>query len=339
MYSKSKILLIIFYVLIIANLFSYSTIIYLEKLFQNNDKILEVIITVNGIFSAILTTFLFGRLNISKESKITAKANAISLSEKITALRRILYEVTNYYGVWKHDNSTKNLLEVNKFKSVDYFDYKLMSYSDYKPEDYELIEELNEHEDHLDVESDMFLSMISIVNNRKKPEVFETVLYNDYYDNELIYEIDFLQRLSEINHLSRLSSNLNKYDVFDYNKLNKDSKDRLSRLIHEINSNYDLEKYNFKEMLAVICSDIESDILPKLLKSVKRVNDGLSVIEIDIINTIKVSLLIGVILPLLNLAISEYAMKEFISILFIVANFSMFFYFVFRIKKFSNEQI
>jgi hypothetical protein len=214
-----------------------------------------------------------------------------------------------------------------------------MSFSDYKPDNIELIKELLEHKDYLDVQTDLYLSLISIANNRSTPKEFDSILYDDYFDGELIYETSFIERMIEINHLSRLSDNLKKYDVFQYNNLDKDIRERLNKLILRIEPNYDLSKYKYKDLLSKVCYDIEADILPKLLKSLYTLEEKLSKIEIRIISIIKISLLIGVIFPLLNLTIGEYEFKNIISEILILINLFMLVSFVFSIEKFSREQI
>lgn len=341
MEKKTEYLRNIIIVLIVANIISFSVIAHLKELIEIKDinNILEILITVNGVFSAILTTFLFGRLNISKEIKKDAEKNAIELSQKITDLRRIFHELIYYFGVWKNDKATKYLLDGNKYGKVDYYDYKLMSFSDYVPEDVELIKELKAHKDYSDVDSDIYLSMISIANNRKDPKAFDIVLYDDYFDGELIYETFFIEKLLDINHLSRLSESLKRYDVFNYNSFSRENQERLNKLILRINPDFDLKKHNYKNLLSKACCDIEADTLPKLLKSLYILEGNLSKMELKIISIIKISLLAGVFFPLINITVREYTLKDIISEILIIANFCVILYFIFSIKKFSSEQV
>lgn len=335
--EKLKIIILI---LIGANFISYLFIIHQNKIIINHNKILEVLITVNGIFSAILMTFLLGRLNISKETKRDAEKNAILLSQKLTDLRRIFHELTLYYNIWKSDDATKRLLDQNEFKTIDYYDYKLMSFSDYNPEDADLIKKLKQHKNYSDVETDLYLSMISIANNRKLADNFDSMLYDDYYDGETIYTSLFIERLLEINHLGRLSNNLKKYgSVIRYDNFDSSKKERLNSLLRKINPNYDLEKNHYINQLSIACSEIEDDILPKLLKSIYIIDGGLSKLELKIIVIIKISLLAGVIFPLINISIFEYGFKSTVSEVLILLNICMLFYFVFNIRSFSEEQI
>ena len=103
---------------------------------------LELILTINGLFSAILVTYFFNRiswiLSINKETH----EEAVLFSQKITEFRRILKKLTEFYGVWEDDNATKSLLNQKPYKHIDYYDLKMLSISDYEPEDKELIEKL-----------------------------------------------------------------------------------------------------------------------------------------------------------------------------------------------------
>jgi len=105
------------------------------------DKFLELIITVNVLFSAILATYFFNRVSRTLDSKNNFANQAIMYSQKVTDFRRICKILTDYYGIWTNEKATKRLLEGTKFKNIDYYDYKLSSYSDYEPTDIELFKE------------------------------------------------------------------------------------------------------------------------------------------------------------------------------------------------------
>ena len=314
--------------------------VHVNNIINDTESILEILITINGISSAILTTFLFGRLNIVKESKKDAHNKAVELSQIIVDLQRIMHELTNYYGIWRNDRATKNLLDVNDFKSIEYFDYKLMSYSDYEPEDKEFIDRFEKHEDYQQVDSDLYLSMISIANDRKSHTPFNSILHNDYFDGIYVCNTSTIEKMLEVNHLSRLSDNLRRYGgIINYRTLTRESKERIAKLITRINPNYQINN-NELEILSKILNDIEVDILPKLLRAKYIIDEDLTQIEIKIISIIRVSLITGVLLPLINLGIDYYyGWQIFISELLIVANLIILLYFIFKLKDFSIEQL
>lgn len=319
---------------------SFFAIHYYEMISDYN-KPLEIIITINGISSAILTTFLFGRLNISKELKKDAKSNGIILSQSITNLRRIFHELTNYFEIWQNDKSTKHLLDAGEFSKIEYFDYKLMSYSDHEPIDKDLIEKLQAHADYKQSETGLYLGMISIANDRKAINQDYSILENNYNDGELIYDLKFIRKILKIEHLSRISDNLKRYPVINYNRLNNESQERIKNLLLKINPNYNLVlSSTHLNILIQACNDIEADILPKLLKVRLILNKKLSSIELKIIGIIKISLIIGVLMPLISMTIIN---NEFLKILFceglLTLNFYMLLYFVLNIKKFSKQQL
>lgn len=319
--------------------FSYIVVRRYSLLIQF-DKSLEVLITINGIFSAILTTFLFARLNSIKEDKSKAKEFAIRFSRKITDLRRIFYELTTYYSVWLNEEATKKLLDAGKYRTIDYYDYKMMSISDYIPANKVLINEFKEEKNYSDASSEMYLAMISLVENRLQYKDFDSALYNDYESEDTIYSIEFIENILEVEQLSRLSYNLERFDVFDFNRLSKDSRERIFMLTKRINSNYDLKNNFYKDVLIKMCEDFNSDIIPKTYNYLLDYEKETSSSDKIIIIMIKISLIFGVILPLVVLFLFQH---NFLKILFseflMIINLWALVYFIINLEKFSKDQI
>ncbi|MCZ8330531.1 MAG: hypothetical protein O9282_04375 [Flavobacterium sp.] len=304
------------------------------------DKSLEVLITINGIFSAILTTFLFARLNSIKEDKSKAKEFAIRFSRKITDLRRIFYELTTYYSVWINEEATKKLLDAGKYRTIDYYDYKMMSISDYIPANKDLINEFKEEKNYSDASSEMYLAMISLVENRSQYKDFDSVLYNDYESEDTMYNIEFIENILEVEQLSRLSYNLQRFDVFDFNRLSKDSRERIFMLTKRINSNYDLKNNFYKDVLIKMCEDFNSDIIPKTYNYLLDYEKETSSSDKIIIIMIKISLFFGVILPLVVLFLFQHIfLKILFSEFLMIINLWALVYFIINLGKFSKEQI
>lgn len=304
------------------------------------DKSLEVLITINGVFSAILTTFLFARLNSIKEDRSTAKEFAIKFSRKITDLRRIFYELTNYYSIWLNDEATKKLLDAGKYKTIDYYNYKMMSLSDYIPINKDLINEFKGEKKYSDVSSEMYLAMISLVEDRLQYTNLDSALYNDYESEDTIYNIEFIEKILEIEQLSRLSYNLQKFDVFDFNRLSKGSRERIFMLTKRINSNYDLKNNFYKDILIKMCEDFDSDIIPKTYKHLLNYRKEILSSDKVIIIMIKTSLLFGVILPLIALFLIQHIfLKALFSELLMIINLLALVYFIVNLEKFSRDQI
>ena len=61
------------------------------------------------MFSAILVTYFFNRISITLDSKKEDYNDAVIFSQKITDFSRILKRLTDFYGVWQNDESTKGL--------------------------------------------------------------------------------------------------------------------------------------------------------------------------------------------------------------------------------------
>lgn len=310
------------------------------------DKSLEVLITINGIFSAILTTFLFARLNSIKEEKSKYKELAIKFSRKITDLRRIFYELTNYHLVWQNEEATKKLLDTGKYRTINYYDYKMMSISDYIPANKDLISEFKRDKKYSDTSSEMYLSMISLVENRLQCRKLDNALYNnnalynDYESEDTIYNIEVIKKILEVEQLSRLSYNLERFDVFHFNRLSKDSRERIFMLTKRINSNYDLKNNFYKEILIKMCEDFNSDIIPKTYNYLLNYSKEISHSDKIIIIMIKTSLLFGVILPLIvSFLIQSIFFKVLFSELLMIINLCALVYFVVNLEKFMRNQI
>ena len=156
---------------------------------------LELILTINGLFSAILVTYFFNRITLTHNYKKETYDEAVKYSQKITEFRRICAKLTEHYGVWTSDESTKSLLEHNEYKHVDYYEYKMYYKSDYRPDkkDLIIIEKLRRDKRYSEGISDLFLGMISLVNNRKNRYIDRpTELYKDF-QKKGIYKLEYIE--------------------------------------------------------------------------------------------------------------------------------------------------
>ncbi|MDM1680960.1 hypothetical protein HX069_17765 [Myroides odoratimimus] len=144
----------------------------------------------------------------------------------------------------------------------------------------------------------------------------------------------------EIEQLSRLSYNLQKFDVFDFNRLSKGSRERIFMLTKRINSNYDLKNNFYKDILIKMCEDFDSDIIPKTYKHLLNYRKEILSSDKVIIIMIKTSLLFGVILPLIVLFLIQHIfLKALFSELLMIINLLALVYFIVNLEKFSRDQI
>lgn len=303
---------------------------------------LELILTFNGLFSAILVTYFFNRISRTLDSKKEDFDEATIYSQKITDFRRILKKLTDYYNVWESDESTKSLFLSGKYKNVDYFDYKLSSYSDYKPKDIKIIEDLYNEPRYKESQSDLFLGMISLVENRKSPyKEFDSTLFKDY-QTKGVYNLKFISNCVEIDYAGRLASRLRTdFQYIRYNNLSKDSRKYILNLLERI----DPKKFKNAELnndtMAEVCEDMNEHYFKELYKLLLNLNKGLSAFDFLIYLILILCLFFGVLFPFLTYFIfdEKSIIKRTITEILIGVNFALLFFFIFSLYKLVKKEL
>lgn len=303
---------------------------------------LELILTFNGLFSAILVTYFFNRISRTLDYKKEDYEEAVLYSQKITDFRRILKRLTDYYGVWQSDSSTKSLFLSGKYKNVDYFDSKLSSISDYKPKDIKLIEELHNDERYQEGQSDLFLGMISLVENRKNHyKEFDSILYKNY-EVKGIYNLEFISNCVEIDYAGRMASRLRTdFEYIRYNNLGKESKKYILDLLERIDSKKFLNAELNNNTMAEVCDDMNEHYFKELYKLLLRLNKGLSTFNLLIYSILILCLIFGVLLPFLTYFIfgETSEIKKTITEILIGVNFALLFFFIFSLYNLVKKEI
>ncbi len=316
------------------------------RLHINNIKIdisksLELILTFNGLFSAILVTYFFNRISRILDTKKEDYEEAVLFSQKITDFRRILKKLTDYYGVWDNDESTKSLFLSGKYKNVEYFDFKLSSYSDYEPEDIEIIRQLYDDPKYLEGQSDLFLGMISLVENRKNNfRSFDPILYSTYLTKG-VYQLRFISNCVEIDYASRLGYWFDKdYQYIHYNSLSSDSKKYILECLERIDSKKYLNAELNNKTMGKICNDMNEYYFKQLLLLLRRLNSGFSSFNFLIYLILVLCLSFGVLLPFLTYFIFEESeIKKIITEILIGINFGLLFFFVSNLYGLVKREI
>lgn len=254
------------------------------------------LLTVNGVFSAILITYLFSRITWSKERKLEVYKDAISISQKITEYRRILNKLTTYYQVWESDKATKSLIDHENFKTIDFYDYRLSSISDYEPHNYQLIKELREHADFIEGQSTLYLAMVSLVKNRNNPHYeWQEELYKDFELNG-IYNIKAVEKWLDCEIFGTIWYWFDKdYPFMNYSALRND-RDYILSAISRINQKYEGQELSNK-LLKEITDDFSSHYLKELYLRLKELKKGVTDLNLIIIVLITISLIFGVLTP------------------------------------------
>lgn len=306
----------------------------------NSNDSLELILTINGLFSAILITYFFNRISWLLEIKKEDYQEAVGFSQKITELRRIFDRLTKYYNVWEDDKATKGLLQHGKYKHLDYYDFKLMSFSSYMPKDKKLIEELNEDKSYKSGQTDLFLGMISLVNNRKSNQFFSDGELYKHFEKKGIYSLKFIEKCVEIGYASRLGYWFDKdYQFIQYQNLSKDTQTYILDACVRIDSKYKGATLNNK-LMGEICDDMNEHYFKELYQLLLRLNNGLKGLNLLIFIILLMSLIFGVLLPFFTYFILEDPVsKTMATQLLIGLNFGLLFFFISNLYGFIKKEI
>jgi hypothetical protein len=318
--------------------FSYLNFYSVKKL--NIDKNLELILTINGLFSAVLVSYFFNNISLIWSAKKEDYEEAILYSQKITDFRRVLKKLTEYYGIWNNEKATKNLLDFGVFKEIDYYDFKLMSFSDYKPVDQALIEKLTNHQDYSSGATDLYLGMVSLVKDRKSGNIIpDDELYEDY-QRKGIYTTNFVDKCIDIGYFGRMWYWFNKdYDFINYNRLSKKSKEYIINALGRINTKY-TEKNLDNKLMAEVCNDMQEFHLKELNQLLTNLKTGISGTTLIIFLTLISSLIFGVLLPFFTLFIIDIESVRFtLTNLLIAINFGLLFFFITNLYGFVKKQL
>lgn len=106
-------------VIILTNLL---IILAFLKLEFNNEKVFEInttLMTVVGIFSAIILSFSLTRINRLIDERIPIKRELNLLSEKLTNFRRFLYYIVNSQQLWGENDATYFIQLKDKYPLID----------------------------------------------------------------------------------------------------------------------------------------------------------------------------------------------------------------------------
>ncbi|TAF72965.1 MAG: hypothetical protein EAZ53_14345 [Bacteroidetes bacterium] len=307
---------------------------------SNEKDILSNILTINGIFSSILITFLITRISWVKERKFDTYKDAISLSQKILDYIRILRILTRYYNVWKNENATKNLLDNGRFKNIDFYEYKLYGSGCIKPKNEVLIKELINHNNHNGNETALYLAMVSLVNNRKsKYYEYQKELDNDFVLNGL-YSLEIVEKWIECDIFGSIWCFLDEeYNAISYSILSTKDKEFINNAISRINKKHEGQILCDK-LLKEITDDFVAHNLNELHLKLIELNTGVIGISKTIINIINVSLFFGVLLPFILLLFHDNTRTFAIFIGFVASlNSGLFFYFILRFRDLINREL
>ncbi len=296
------------------------------------------ILTVNGVFSAILITYLFTRITWAKERKLDKLNEAIQYSQKITEFRRILNILTGYYNVWTNDNATKSLFDHSKFKNVDYYDFRLVGISDYKPDNYQLIKEIFDNADYSEGQSNLYLAMISLIRPRHLEYHWQEELYKDF-EQKGTYEFEYVEKWLECNIMDTIAYWMNNnYRMINFYSL-RDYFDQIKNAAGRVNSKY-LNYQVDNTLIRELAEDMSAHYLPNLYLTLKSLREGIQGLNYTIIALIILSLTCGVLAPLIYLlSISETYFAPSIIAVITSLNCSLITYFILKFPFMMEKEL
>jgi len=302
-------------------------------------SVLTNLMTINGVFSAILITYLFSRVTWTKDRKLECYKETISLSQKITEFRRIAFKLTSYFNVWDDDKSTVNLIDHGKFKNIDFYDFRLKSIRNYVCKDDSLIEELWKHPDFSEGRTTLYLAMVSLVRNRKRKfEILEENLLSDY-ETKGKYDIRVVERWLDCQIFNTIWYWLDKNPSWiNYNVLKNDGKFILDAAV-KFDEKYKGHELN-NELLKNISNDISTYQLRELYILLKDLKKGIQKINLALIILISLSLFFGVLIPFsLMLTNSKESWFTFLVALTASINTWLISYFIIKFPFLINKEL
>jgi hypothetical protein len=287
---------------------------YLRKFDPNS--VLSNLLVVNGVFSAVLMTFLFSRISWMKERKFEAYKEARGISQKITEFRRILYILTRYYGVWVSDKSTKNLFDVGKYNSVEFWelDSIYMGHNSKKKE--QLIQELVHDSNYNSGMSALYLAMLSLVFLKGRVRFnFESELYHEF-EFKGVYTLEIVERWINHNYFGKIWYWMN-YDVqwINYYALKEVEKEKIKEAAVRINPKYASYELN-NDLIEDIAQGFNTYYLEELQDLLLPLKRGIHSLNLLITILISCSLLFGVLLPLILLllmSVDDITFREYVA--------------------------
>lgn len=263
---------------------------------------LNNLLVVNGIFSAVLITYLFNRIESINAAKKETFTSALTLTHKVTDYRRILHHLTEYYGLWNQDSNTKSLVEGGKFGNIDFYDFRLLHISDHQSDDTDLIETLRAHPDFREGKTTVYLAMSSLIKNRKDKYYFPQELYNDYPINRL-YNPKIIKRwlaCSIMHSISYWMHRSESTDWIQYQSLKKEKIQVILEAACRINPKYS-ERTLDNSLVAELSDELADNILPRLYRQLKFLKKGIFGVTKLVLILVLLSLIFGVLIPFLLL--------------------------------------
>ncbi len=303
-------------------------------------SILTNLLTVNGVFSAILITYLFSRITWFMDRKLEIMKEAVSLSQKVTEFRRILHILTSYYKLWYDDNAAKNLVDHGKYKNIDFYDYRKSMSSEYIPHNKKLIDDFFNDPNFKEGHSTLYLAMTSLIRDRNNPSYeFHEELYSDFELNG-IYNLDIVERWLDCEIFGTIYFWMDKDTKYiNYSNLGKKDTEFIQAAVARINIKYKGNNLS-NELFKDLSSEFSEYYLRELHFKLKELKKGVNGLNLLIIILTTVSLLFGILIPFSLLLIPSKDIWYAYSVSILAAiNTGLISYFILRFPVLINREL
>jgi len=335
--DKYGILLILVLAFLLYQLFSR---FYLTDLAAIN-QLLTNLIQFSGIFSAILITYVIGKVLQTRQERIERRKEIVKLANKLTDFRRIARVLVQCYGFWDKDMRQKI---DNKYKYLSFFDIHNW---DYDNQNKKYPKELNALRDEYFKEENlpgagMYMDMKSLVLDQGSPWQLE--LY-DKHDHDFTYSLEILEEWTGAHSGNNLWYCLEHkraaYDgCFNFHAFRQHEQEEILHLAKKIDSKkYGKRKFD-SELLADIGGEMASFYIPRLHELTYYNTTPLSRTLNFLLTMLFVTMITGVVVPLLLTAIKVGQQVLLVTSSVSVSTLCLsLFYFLLKFKRILNNEI
>ena len=307
----------------------------------DTNSVLSNLLVINGVFSAVLMTFLFSRIGWAKDRKYDTAKEAMDISQKITEFRRILYILTRYYGVWiEQDKRTKSLLEHGKYSSIEFWEVESIYSPGKLGKKEKLVQELMKDEDFDSGLSVLYLAMLSLVYLRGREQFsFQSELYHEF-DIKKVYSLEVVEKWIDYSCFGKIWYWMN-YDVhwINYSHLNAAEQNRIKEAAVRIDPKFANRELD-NDLIEDITTAFNSYYLDELRERLLMLKSGNRSLNLLMTILICCSLFFGVLLPLILLLLfsADAQFREYVAAIASI-NAGIIFYLTLKFPFLINKEL
>lgn len=256
-------------------------------------SLLYALITINGVFLTILTTYLIGRATAHRQEQLIIEERCRPYFDKITAFRLVCKNILDF--AFTHQKRTTDLVLFNKkYKPLLYFDYLETSCTDHM---HPLAEGLMEENDFSDTETPFCLAVKTLVY----PNGYNLMKYPELYGEQVMnvnYSFSFVAQLYEWNTFSRMKHLLrDKPEMLDWPYVKQDrTTQSFFTLLNQNNTEMSTEE-SFNKIL----DDFDTTYIPDLCGIMSKAIPNAIGTNKVIVAFLLLELLLGIITPIILL--------------------------------------